>query len=39
MGSEWEMRGTYSIGGEAFSCGFDGGVVGDSSGGGVSIGV
>ena len=27
----------YSIGGEALSCGFDGGIVGGSSGGGVSI--
>lgn len=26
-----------SIGREAFSCGFDGGVVGGSSGGGVSV--
>ena len=33
----WEVRGRYSIAGVAFSCGFDGGVVGGSSGGGVSI--
>lgn len=31
--------GRYSMGGMAFSCGFEGGVVGGSSGGGVSIGV
>lgn len=38
----WEGRGgggRYSIGGEACSCRFEGGVVGGSSGGGVSIGV
>ena len=42
MGDDWtesvgEVGERYSNGGEAFSCGFDGGVVGGSSGGGVSI--
>ena len=32
-----EVGGGYSIAGEAFSCGFEGGVVGGSSGGGVSV--
>ncbi len=35
--SAGEVGGRYSIGGEAFSRGFDGGVVWGSSGGGVSI--
>ena len=35
--SAGEVGGRYSIGGEAFSCGFDGGVSGGSSGGGVSF--